>query len=91
MATERQVPAQLLQYTPKPTGYSESDAYCYDGGTSEDTEKAIMCVAYLMEWTTDAGNRDLDREAADGLSKVLRSIADDAARHRWRAENKIRT
>jgi hypothetical protein len=40
-------------------------------------KKAILCVAYLLEWGTELGNEPMRGVAANGLNYILRQCARD--------------
>jgi hypothetical protein len=61
------------------------DAFKFDGaGSVENCEKAILSVAFLLEWNSEIGNEDVNGFAAYGLSKFLRSAAREIKMHRSR-------
>jgi hypothetical protein len=43
----------------------------------KNLEKAILCVAYLLEWGTELGNEPMQGVAANGLNYILRQCARD--------------
>lgn len=62
------------------------EAFEFDGeGSIANCEKAILSVAFLMEWSSNIGNENVDGYAAFGLSKMLRSAAREIKMHRSRA------
>jgi hypothetical protein len=53
-------------------------------GEVDDVEQATLCVAFLLEWGTDAGNDALDPRASQGLGQILRVAARRLQRKRRR-------
>ena len=54
-----------------------NEAFDYSqGAVGENSKKAILAVAFLIEWATDVGNEDLEGNAAAGLARILRQVAD---------------
>lgn len=52
-----------------------------------DVEKAVLCVAYLLEFATGGGNVEISGPAAQGLAYMLRdSISPEIDRQRRHAE-----
>jgi len=37
-----------------------------------DDDKALLCVAFLMEWASEAGNESVEGMTSRGLAKVIR-------------------
>ena len=52
-----------------------SDVLIPDDNTRVDAETAIRCIAYLMEYAVDCGNRPLNGRIVVGLSEALRFCA----------------
>ena len=54
-----------------------NEAFDYSqGAAGDDSKKAILAVAFLIDWATDAGNEDLDGNPAAGLSRILRQVGE---------------
>jgi hypothetical protein len=49
----------------------------YDGEEPASTRMAILSASYLLDWTSDIGNRSVQGMVAAGLSRVLRQCAQD--------------
>jgi len=52
----------------------------YEQEMRTDTQKAILAVAYLLEWSSDVGNCPVEGFAAEGLSILLRKCASSVGR-----------
>ncbi len=65
----------------KPSGHRRSFGRAFDcdqDSPLEDIRKAVLSAAYLLEWGSECGNRDLPCAMADGLAHSLKLIAKDA-------------
>jgi hypothetical protein len=72
--------------------FTVEDAFspCLDPHGHFSLERSIRAVAFLLNWTTENGNRSLDGNAAAGLGRILDRIACEAARLGERAEQERR-
>lgn len=53
--------------------------YIPDEAASTIAQKQILCIAFLLESCTEAGNRDLDGNVARGMAEILKLSADGLA------------
>jgi hypothetical protein len=73
-------PSRKMVPNPEPT-YTLERAFSYEqacmgqGSHSMDMEKAVRACAYLLDWTSDAGNDDIDGPMALGIARALEHCA----------------
>jgi hypothetical protein len=54
-----------------------ADFINHEGEEPLDTQKAILAIAYLLEWGSEIGNNPLSGAAANGLSQLLKKCSED--------------